>query len=86
MKQENSTGNYADTILVPSSNLYVLVHVRSSSKVYLMVELYTWVVAINVYMPTLPLMQHSHSADYGSRLRSDSTTTRKVEKSDYYPQ
>ena len=31
-------------------------------------------------------MRRSHSADYGSRLRSDSATTRKVKKSDYYPQ
>ena len=31
-------------------------------------------------------MRQSHIADYGSRLRSDSATTRKVKKSDYYPQ
>ena len=31
-------------------------------------------------------MRRSHSADYGSRLRSDSATTRKAKKSDYYPQ
>ena len=32
------------------------------------------------------LMPQSHIPDYGSRLRSDSATTRKVKKSDYYPQ
>ena len=31
-------------------------------------------------------MWRSHSADYGSRLRSDSATTRKAKTSDYYPQ
>ena len=31
-------------------------------------------------------MPQSHIPDYGSRLRSDSATTRKVKKSDYYPQ
>ena len=32
------------------------------------------------------IMPQSHIPDYGSRLRSDSATTRKVKKSDYYPQ
>ena len=32
------------------------------------------------------LMPQSHIPDYGSRLGSDSATTRKVKKSDYYPQ
>ena len=32
------------------------------------------------------LMRGSHIADYCSRLRSDSNKTRKVKKSDYYPQ
>ena len=37
--------------------------------------------------PSYPgLMRHSHSPDYVSRFRSDSATTRKVKKSDYYPQ
>ncbi len=34
----------------------------------------------------LALMLESHIPDYGSRLRSDSATARKVKKSDNYPQ